>query len=288
MGAQSQHKTPETTREIEVVDLESDDEGFYDDDLNDGVPLPTEPQPKDQSSTQVAVQRKMSVDTVLSHDHIPSLDMMSLLSAPFNFQGLDKKIQNRIMQFSLVRHPPYTPWYNYCSAEQPEEYVQLPNIDVPLVLVNKDLSARATDIFYGENMFDFVKPEVSLWWLKRIGANASKIRLIRIYFTTGRECAFNTSQEVLWLKLLAWFKRKQRISEALIDFCRWYDLPRKPRQGEDEWPEQTIRERDEIVLLLASYGGLRQADIRRGPWLTRMQAKDLETSMTQGRLVKGE
>ena len=285
MGPFDQHRAEETTGGNIIVDLgDSDDESVYEDDFDDKVPLPTEPQPQDQTSTQVSLSRTTSVETLVNDDEIPSVDMLTLPSASFAFQRLDKNIQSRVLQFLLVRPAPYKPWYNYCSAEQPEYMVRAPNIDIPLVLVNKEISARATDVFYGENVFDFNRPEVSLWWLKRIGANISKIRHIQVFFTTGRDRGFRTSQEVLWLKFLNWIKRTQMVSSARVDFGKWYDLLKK---GEDVWPEQTTKERHEIVKVLEGFGGLVQADVRRGWWLTKMQAKDLESAMMQGRFVKG-
>ncbi|MCJ1375018.1 hypothetical protein MMC20_006252 [Loxospora ochrophaea] len=197
---------------------------------------------------------------------------------PSSFLALDASLRKQILGLVLSRDYPIHPYYNQGSLEVPEYLVETPNVDLSILLVNKQLNKEASDLFYGENIFVLDKPIEALWWLRRIGGSVTKVRRTVFHLSSGiLDGHLNTWEERLWLNVITWIAPRHEIREIAVSFDKWLPLGGAAFQGEDLALAEDARFR--ILDILHSFGGMSYVEIYGGRFLTSYEKRDLEDSM---------
>ena len=101
---------------------------------------------------------------------------------PFDFLSLPDRVRQQILRAALVSHKQISPYWNLGALEVAAHHSNVGNYTemVAAFAGNRELVDQATTILYSENHFHLKSAELSLWWLKRIGSNISKIRNLAI------------------------------------------------------------------------------------------------------------
>lgn len=220
------------------------------------------------------------------YQEVPPTEATYEPELPFPFMDLDAIIRQRILRLLLVRQDLIAPYYNCCSLMAPAHLVEQENVDLGVLCVCKTLTAEASSILYGENMFFFKEPAIALWWLERIGSDRSgsnvfKIRGVAFKFNTGDTEPFNTLKETLWLLVVKWLARVQRLDEIWLSFSQWHTFDWSDfRCMSDFERELAARTRDRIIGHLQRYRGLKTVSITRGWTLGQMECDELISHMT--------
>ena len=195
--------------------------------------------------------------------------------APFPFfQHLPDRCRTSIIALACPAICPsqkwIVPYFNRGSVylSESDEAFNIQNIDTSWLLIqNKHWRSDVTAVLYGYNHFLLRDPHVSKWWLERVGTlNLSLISTLSISLTAGRHGMHGENiaayDELLWCKALHWLKNHQKVKRIAISFETWDKLdPRRPR-----WWKDQGRWREEIVLTLLGWRGLKHATIYPGSW----------------------
>lgn len=196
------------------------------------------------------------------HDGMEGSHEMSfrLLDLPLN-------VRNQILNIVLEKPHLVTPFY-YTGCVELEEYlVTEPNIDISLLLVNKQLHGEAADILYGINDFRFSKPELALWWFRHIGpSNVNRVRNAHFFMDSFEYPTFQVREERLWQSLFTWLEPRQNLEEITLSFERW-------NMEAYHWKPEFERDRIDLARIgtveaLWNFRGLRSVEIRGGDFLT--------------------
>ena len=187
-----------------------------------------------------------------------------LLSCP------DNVIQN-ILRFILVSNDQIQPYWNFGALEVPERESHKENfITIPAAFVgNKKLVDEATTILYGENVFKLRRAKVSLWWLKRIGSNVSKIKSLKLSLEEGVMDHFGTRFETLWYSIFLLLQAQHKLQNLKVSFKNW---TLRIDNGDGLDPERAAyvwEPRYGIVRTLLSFRGLDKAIVTPGRYLNR-------------------
>lgn len=171
-----------------------------------------------------------------------------------------------------------TPFYYTGSVELAAHLVTKPNIDISLLLVNKQLHAEAADALYGVNVFRFARPEIALWWLRHIGpSNVQRIRRAQFFMDSFEHMNFHVREERLWHHVFAYLEPHQNLDAILVSFERWNHDGLDWKEGLEMSLVQSAREGALFTLL--RFRGLQMVDIRGGEYLTHADIKVLSDNM---------
>ncbi|KAM0806242.1 hypothetical protein BDR22DRAFT_883965 [Usnea florida] len=142
----------------------------------------------------------------------------------FNLLGLSDKVLEQVLLNIFESEEEIKPFWNFDALEVPPKVACNENIFGPVLVAfagNKRLMDLATKILYNDNLFELRDAKVSLWWLRRIGSNISKLRYIRIFVGEGVVDSFGTRSESLWLEIILLLKAKSNLMCLDVDFAGW-------------------------------------------------------------------
>lgn len=200
---------------------------------------------------------------------------------PFNFLDHPHDVRQQILRRMLVSDEPIKPFWNLGALEVAAEVSSKENFTTVLVAFagNKELLDEATTILYGENSFKLQHAKVSLWWLKRIGSNISKIKTLTILPEEGVMDRFRTRFETLWYEIIHVLKVQHRLQYLQISFVNWTNRV-DDRDGLDPAKIVYILEpRYALIRTLLSFRGLGKAVIKPGEFVNKYCAGLLEVAL---------
>ena len=239
--------------------------------------IPSSPDPFDLLLNEMSVQGSIEIPLVAPTDATSKQDE-SPLDKPFRSLNLPFEVRRQILKMALERPDMVAPFYYAGSVELPEHLVTRPNIDVSLLLVNKQLHAEAADIFYGVNAFHFSQPQVALWWFQHIGpSNVERIRDAQFITNSFEFADFHLREERLWQNLFTWLAPRQKFEKISISFERW-DEEGLHWKGDVE-RDRVEMARSESVYALCRFRGLRSVEIQGGDFLTKDEGLLLSRAM---------
>ena len=212
---------------------------------------------------------------------IESLDKGKVEIKSFNFLGCPDNVLERILHWVLVRNKHIKPYWNFCSLEVAAEDARKENFAPILVALagNEKLIDKATTILYGENVFKLQHAKVSLWWLKRIGSNLSKIKHLVISVEEGVKDGFGTRFETLWYSIFLLLEAEHKLQSLKVNFEPW-TFKIDALDGLDPDKDRDIWEpRYGILRTLAGFRGLNRAIIKPGPYVNKRCTEVLEDAL---------
>ncbi|MCJ1299990.1 hypothetical protein MMC08_002784 [Hypocenomyce scalaris] len=195
---------------------------------------------------------------------------------PSRFMDLDIAIRQRILRLVLIKEDTIMPSYNCGSVMAPDHEVETEDVDLGVLCVCKQLTTEASSILYGENIFEFNKPEVASWWLNRIGSNVCRLRKAEFYLSAGETGPFNVLKERLWLDLFAWFYQVQNLDEIFLSFCQWRTFDEFGCFNMDDFQKGLATHARNMTLnYLEQYRGLKKVVVKGGWTLGQQDCAEL-------------
>ena len=190
---------------------------------------------------------------------------------PFNLLGCPDNVLQQILRLFLVSDEQIMPYWNFGAFEETGKDARKENFAPILVAFagNKKLTDEATTILYGENIFNLQHAEVSMWWLKRIGSNVSKIKHLVISVEEGLMVPFGIRFESLWYSIFVLLRAQQKLRCLEVYFAHWTDQNDKV----------VLEPRYRLIRTLVNFRGLVKAIIRPGPWLNEWTAGLLQDAV---------
>ena len=170
-----------------------------------------------------------------------------------------------------MRNTSVFPFFNFGSVEIHHTLmnVEFDNIDISILLTNKQLSLEATDILYGQNVFEFTLVGVSSWWFKRIGSNVGKVRMAGFHLNSGEFNQLPVMNDKMWLNLFNWLAPRHRLAEIYISFSEWQEFE---AYHADAWTsidyDVAADARARTLDVMESFRGLQCVEIRSGTFLS--------------------
>ena len=155
---------------------------------------------------------------------VESFDGKKVELAPFNLLGFSDKVLEQILSNIFESEEEIKPFWNFDALEVPPKVACNENILGPVLVAfagNKRLMDLGTTILYCDNVFDLRDAKISLWWLKRIGSNISKLRYLRIFVGQGVVDSFGTRSESLWLEIILLLKARSKLINLDVNFAGW-------------------------------------------------------------------
>ena len=239
--------------------------------------IPSSPDSFDLLLNEMSVQESIEIPLVAPTDATCKQNG-SPLDKPFRLLDLPFNIRKQILKTALKKPEMVAPFYYTGSVELPEHLVTRPNIDISLLLVNKQLHAEAADILYGVNAFHFSQPQVALWWFQHIGpSNVKRIRDAQFITNSFEYTDFHVREERLWQILFTWLATRQKFEKISLSFERWNE------EGL-HWKGDLERDRvdlarSESVYALCRFRGLSSVEIQAGEFLKDEDAELLSEAM---------
>ncbi len=258
----------EEEKEIEQVHLEGEKKveqvHLEDEKEVEQVHLAERVHPEDEKEVQQAqATQKLSLEIPVASPL--QEDRPILCDAPRRLL-FDVHIRKAIIKELLRRPGQIIPFYNCGSAAVPDFMTLEPDIDISLLLVNKQLHADAVEALYGLNVFRFMKPRVALWWFQRIGlSNLQKITSANFIVDADEDVNFQVREERLWQALFSYLQPRQRFHNIGISFERWNDEGFQYLTPFDQ--DRITGSRDMSVGRLAQFRGIEIVHIRGGTFL---------------------
>ena len=176
-----------------------------------GMNLPEEP-----------AERAASAD--IETNSVESFDGKKVELEPFNLLGCSDDVLEQILYHFFEFGWEIRPFWNFDALEVPPKVACNENISGPVLVAfagNKRLMDLATTILYSDNMFGLRDAKISLWWLKRIGSNISKLRYLRLSVGEGVVDSFGTRSESLWLEIILLLKAQSNLINLDVNFVGW-------------------------------------------------------------------
>lgn len=200
---------------------------------------------------------------------------------PSNLLDYPDDILRQILRYVLVRDSHIRPYWNFGATEVTAEESCKENVNPILVAFagNKKLIDEATTIFYGENAFKLRHAKVSLWWLKRIGPNISKIKRLVLSVEEGVMDQFGTRFETLWYSILLLLEAQHKLECLKVNFANW-TCKVDGRDGLDPKEDIYIWEpRHGVIRTLLGFRGLDMATVTPGKYLSDYSAELIEDAL---------
>ena len=176
-----------------------------------GMNLPEEP-----------AETAASADT--ETNSVESFDGKKVELEPFNLLGCSDDVLEQILFNFFDIEYEIQPFWNLDALEVLPKVACNENIAGPVLVAfagNKRLMDLSTTILYSDNFFDLRDAKISLWWLKRIGSNISKLRYLRISVGEGVLDTFGTRSESLWLEIILLLKAHSTLIQLDVNFAGW-------------------------------------------------------------------
>ena len=155
---------------------------------------------------------------------VGSFDGKKVELEPFNLLGCSDDILEQILLKVLESEEEIRPFWNFEALEVTPKVACNENIFGPILVAfagNKRLMDQATTILYGDNVFVLRDAKVSLWWLRRIGSNISKLRYLRISVGEGVVDRCGTRSESLWCEIILLLKAQSKLITLVVNFADW-------------------------------------------------------------------
>ena len=155
---------------------------------------------------------------------VESSDGKKVELEPFNLLGCSDDVLELILFNFFESDEEIRPFWNFDALEVPAKVACNENIFGPVLVAfagNKRLMDLATTILYSDNTFDLRDAKISLWWLKRIGSNISKLKYLRISVGEGVVDSFGTRSESLWLEIILMLKARSNLINLDVNFAGW-------------------------------------------------------------------
>ena len=188
----------------------------------------------------------------------------------FNYVGCPDNVRQQILRYLLLSDEHIQPYWNFGSLEVAAHMSSRENFTTMIVAFagNKELLDEATTILYGENEFSLEHAKVSLWWLKRIGPNISKLKHLRIVVEEGVMDHFGTRYETLWVSVFHLLEKKQNLQNLVVSFADWtMGICRDDGLNPEDCP-YIWEPRYDVLRSLLSFRGLDSAIVEPGPFVT--------------------
>ena len=203
---------------------------------------------------------------------------------PFDFLSYPDKVRQQILRAVLLSDKPIIPYWNLFALEVAEKDANVENYTEMLAAFagNKELIDQATSILYGENSFHLRSARVSLWWLKRIGSNISKIRRLAITVEEGVMDGLGTRLEKIWASIFFLLQEKHRLLLLMVSFANWTNEVSSEDNLDPIADDHIWEPRYNVVRSLLSFRGLEQVHILPGVYVT----SDC-TGIIEGALILG-
>ena len=165
-----------------------------------------------------------SASAILETNQVESFDGKKVELETFNLLGCSDDVLEQILFHFFESDEEIRPFWNFEALEVPPKVACNENILSPVLVAfagNKRLMDLATTILYSDNIFDLRDAKISLWWLKRIGSNISKLRYLQISVGQGVVDSFGTRSESLWLEIILLLKAKSKLINLDVSFAGW-------------------------------------------------------------------
>jgi hypothetical protein len=141
-------------------------------------------------------------------------------------------------------------------------------IDISAMQVNKEFRSAGSRLIYGTNMFEFLDPQVCLWWLKHIGSlNLSNVRNLIVaarsgwpHITLSQRCSLDLSQEELWHSTLYWLKDRHQLTSMGLNFNNFDDIELASGRNQD-LREELRMYREKLRSTIHAFRGLKHVVI---------------------------
>ena len=239
----------------------------------------------DKSSITVADDESDNMSSMEDLDVIPvasSDNEVKVELKPFDFLTYPDKVRQQLLRAALVSDKHISPYWNLFAPEVAyEDAIVEPYTEMLAAFAgNKELLNQATTILYSENRFHLRSAKVSLWWLKRIGSNISKIRHLTITVNEGVIDPFNIRLEKVWSSIFFFLLQgKHNLQTLTVSFAEWTnEIDTKdnldPAEDVDIWEP-----RYDLVRTLLKFRGLEQVRIVPGPYVTPTCAEIVEDAL---------
>lgn len=210
---------------------------------------------------------------------IPASPLNNPFRVPPNLLNIPNEVREKILIELMLRPWPVIPCYNCGSVAVPDFIAVEPDIDISLLLVNKQLHAESARVLYGLNNFRFLSPQMALWWFQRIGdINLSRVCAASFTVDAGEEVGLQVREERLWLALFTFLQPRQELKKIGISFDQWKKEGFRMLRSCDQ--DRIKRPRAECLNKLAEFRGLRWVEFLKGDFLSNRDAGYLIDTMT--------
>lgn len=226
---------------------------------------------------EMDVQESIDIPLVEAVD-APRKQNATARDKPLGLLDLPSKVRKQILKIALKEPKAVAPFYHTGCVELAEHLVTKPNIDISLLLVNKQLHAEAADALYGANAFRFSNPQLALWWFRHIGpTNVSRIRTAYFIMDSFDHMNFYVREERLWQNVFTWLEQRQNFQVISLSFERWNEEGMNWMTDFDI--DRVESARDGSMRALFKFRGLQSVKIRPGTFLNRGHMDDLSQAM---------
>ena len=233
----------------------------------------------DEEPDDMSTMKNSDVISVAASDNEIEFELK-----PFDFLSYPDKVRQQLLRAALVSNKHISPYWNLFAPEVGFEDALVENYTEMLAAFagNKELLDQATTILYSENRFHLKSAKISLWWLKRIGSNISKIRHLTISVNEGVMDPFNTRLETIWSSIFSLLQGKHNLRTLTVSFTGWTnEIDTKdhldPLEDVDIWEPRYA-----AVRSLLDFRGLEYARIVPGPYVTPDCTEILEDALILG------
>ena len=240
----------------------------------------SEMEESEMEESEMEESDEMSDTTELATNQVEFLHKEKVETKPFNFLGCPDNVRKQILRCALHSDRQIRPYWNFGALEVAANKACKENYDTMVVAFagNKELVDETTTILYGENVFKLRHARVSLWWLKRIGPNISKLRHLAIIVEEGVMDGCGTRYETLWRRVFDLLQGKHKLQGLSVSFKRW-TLEVNSDDGLDPTDLFVWEPRHILLRSLFAFRGLDRADIVPGPFVTEYCAETLEGAL---------
>lgn len=221
-------------------------------------------------------ERQKSAKTSLV---IPPSPLSNPSQIPPNLLNIPHEVREKILIELLQRPWRVIPCYNYGSVAVPDFMALEPNIDISLLLVNKQLHAESARVLYSLNHFRFLSPQLALWWFQLIGdINVSRVWAASFTVDAEEDVGLQVREERLWLALFTFLQPRQGLKRIGISFEQWsregFRMLKSCDQNRIKGP------RAECFNKLAEFRGLHRVEFMKGDFLCNRDADYLINTIT--------
>lgn len=198
---------------------------------------------------------------------------------PPNLLNIPHEVRERILIELLCRPWRVIPCYNCGSVAVPDVMAVEPDIDISLLLVNKQLHTESARVLYGLNHFRFLNAQLALWWFQRIGdINLSRVSAASFTVAAEEDVGLQVREERLWLALFTFLQPRQELKKIGISFDRWNKEGFRMLKFCDQ--DRIKGPRAQCLQKLAEFRGLQWVDFLKGDFLSSVDAEYLINTMT--------
>lgn len=210
---------------------------------------------------------------------IPPRPLSNPSRTPPNLLNIPHEVREKILIELLQRPWRVIPCYNCGSVLVPDFMAVEPDIDISLLLVNKQLHAESARVLYSLNHFRFLSPGLALWWFQRIGEiNLSRVWAASFTVDAEEDVGLQVREERLWLALFTFLQPRQELKRIGISFDQWTKEGFRMLKSCDQ--ERIKGPRAECLNKLAEFRGLQWVEFLNGDFLCSGHAEYLINTMS--------